>query len=82
MIKFVLRGVKFSHISSAFRQIEHTASRNEKTAVFKRMMLEMSQQEMIDYVKVTLGLFRPRTDQNFDLSIAESITLFSLELCF
>lgn len=42
-------------------------------------MNEMSQQEIIDYVKVTLSLFSPRLDQEFDLSIAESITIQSLQ---
>jgi len=37
---------------------------------------------MVDYVKVTLGLFSPRHNDDFDLMIAESLTIQALIRCF
>ena len=51
-------------------------------AIFKRMLSEIatsggqgtSEKALEDYVKVSLGLFAPRFDEDFEVNVADKIT--------
>jgi len=45
-------------------------------------MSTMSHQQVVDYVKITLSLFSPKSDEDYDLMIAEKLTALCLLRCF
>ena len=46
------------------------------------MMAELPPADMVDYVKVSIGLFAPRYDEDFNMTIADSITVQAIARCF
>lgn len=46
------------------------------------MMEQMTHKQKVDCVKVTLSLFSPKHDEDYDLMVAESLTAQCLLKCF
>ena len=78
LLRFSRRYYNFSALASLYRKIELTPSRNDKTALFASVLPEMNLSEKQEYVKITLGLYQPRQTEDFELMIAESLTLQAL----
>jgi hypothetical protein len=46
------------------------------------MFGEVSQKQMVDYVKVSIGLFAPRYDEEFNMTVASQNTIAAIAECF
>ena len=46
------------------------------------MFAEVDQKQMVDYVKVSIGLFAPRYDEEFSMTVASQNTIAAIAECF
>lgn len=81
---FASRDHQFKDIAKVFREVESESSRKSKQAIYTNFIEKLckDKESLRDIVRMTIGLFQPRFNADFEMNVATAVIKESLSLNF